>query len=49
MVASDHYDVPEYLLEQFGLLPAVRGGAGEQPAHEPARTVDTDEPDQPHA
>ena len=49
MLTADDHDVPEHLFEQFGLLTAVRGRAGEQPAQEPPGPVDADEPDQPHA
>ena len=49
VITSDHHGVPEYLLEQVGLLVAGRGRAGEQPPDEPARPVDADEPDQPQA
>src|SRR5580693_10678627 len=49
VLAAHHHDVPEHLLEQRGRLAAGGGRPGEQAAHEPARAVDADEPDQPHA
>src|ERR1700678_409589 len=47
MLAPDHHGVTEYLFEQACLLVADRGRTGEQPAHEPARPADADNPAQP--